>query len=102
MSVQSTGRSKDEKRRARQDEKRRAHVDDPLALITKRELAELLRITPWTVDYWRKRGRLPKEIVLSPQKIAWRRCDIAQWQQERQNNPAATLAVRDRKRERRR
>lgn len=67
-------------------------VKDPLALIRKHELAALLRVNPWTLDYWRKKGVMPAAIVLGPQTVAWRRCDIEKWLAQRQQNvePAPT------------
>jgi predicted DNA-binding transcriptional regulator AlpA len=82
MSIESTGRSK--------DERRRLPSADPLALIRKRELAELLGVNPWTIDGWRKRGLIPPAIILSPQVVVWRRSDIERWLIERQLKPAAT------------
>jgi predicted DNA-binding transcriptional regulator AlpA len=61
---------------------------DPLACITKRELAKLLRVNKWTIDHWRKRGWLPAEIVASPQLVLWRRKDIDEWLEAKKANPA--------------
>jgi predicted DNA-binding transcriptional regulator AlpA len=64
--------------------------NDPLALIRKRELAQLLRVDPWTIDAWRKTGRIPPPIILSPQIVAWRRSDITLWLAQRETAPSAT------------
>ena len=67
-------------------------TSDALALIRKHELAALLGVNPWTLDYWRKKGVMPPAIVLGPQTVAWRRIDIEQWLLQRQQNiePAPT------------
>jgi predicted DNA-binding transcriptional regulator AlpA len=57
-------------------------IDDELQLIRKRELAALLRVNPWTIDAWRKTGRIPQPLVLSAQFVAWRRSDIIRWLDE--------------------
>jgi predicted DNA-binding transcriptional regulator AlpA len=62
----------------------RERTTDPLALIHKHELAALLSVNPWTLDNWRKSGRMPPPIALSPQIVAWRRSDIDAWLRERQ------------------
>jgi predicted DNA-binding transcriptional regulator AlpA len=64
-------------------------VSDELALLRKRELATLLRVNPWTIDAWRKAGRIPQPVELSPQIVAWRRSDIARWLDERQSKSAS-------------
>lgn len=66
------------------------YVDDELQLIKKRELANLLRVNPFTIDNWRKAGRLPEPLTLSPQTVAWRRQDILSWLSDREAEPAET------------
>lgn len=73
-------------------------IDDPLALLHKRQLAKLLGVSPWTVDYWRKRGMIPEPILLSPQIAAWRRRDIAAWLAQREAAPIATRKPNRRRR----
>jgi predicted DNA-binding transcriptional regulator AlpA len=53
-------------------------------------LARLLRVDPWTVDHWRKRGIIPPPLVLSPQVVAWRRTDIMLWLAQREATPSQT------------
>lgn len=65
-------------------------VDDELQLIRKHPLAQLLGVNPWTLDNWRKRGRIPEPIVLSPQIVAWPRAEILQWLDELRAKPACT------------
>ena len=65
-------------------------ADDALQLIKKRELAQLLRVNPYTLDHWRKLGKIPEPIVLTPQLVAWRRSVILQWLEEREGRPART------------
>ena len=67
-----------------------AFADDAIQLIKKKELAQLLRINPWTIDNWRKRGRIPQPIILSPQVVAWPRAEILQWLAELRAKPAKT------------
>jgi len=57
----------------------RVRIPDPIQLIRKRDLAKLLSVQPWTIDAWRRKGRLPAPVVLSPQIVAWKRQDIEQW-----------------------
>jgi len=55
-------------------------ITDPLALITKRELAHLLAVDPWTVDRWRKSDpSFPEPIWLSGSTPRWKRLDIERW-----------------------
>lgn len=62
---------------------------DPMQLIRKRELAKLLGVNPWTLDNWRRRGSIPKPIILSGQVVAWRRLEIERWLAEREAETAA-------------
>ena len=55
---------------------RRDYADAEIQLIRKSELAKLLRVNPFTLDNWRKAGRLPQPLIISPQIVAWRRADI--------------------------
>src|SRR5262245_23185346 len=53
---------------------------DPLALLSKKQLAELLSIDPWTVDRWRKSDpTFPPPVWLSNTTPRWRRADIERW-----------------------
>jgi predicted DNA-binding transcriptional regulator AlpA/DNA-binding CsgD family transcriptional regulator len=63
---------------------------DGLAMIRKGELAAMIGVSPSTIDGWRKVGRIPAPIVLSPQVVAWRRSDIERWLIERSLLPEAT------------
>jgi predicted DNA-binding transcriptional regulator AlpA len=60
---------------------------DPLALIHKKQLAQLLGVRSWTINYWRKKHWLPPPIHLSPQIVAWRRSDVERWLIERELQP---------------
>ena len=57
---------------------------DPLQLIRKRALAKLLNVNPWTLDNWRRSGRIPEPITLSEHVIVWRRADIERWLHDRE------------------
>jgi predicted DNA-binding transcriptional regulator AlpA len=58
---------------------------DPLALITKADLARLLNVTPWTLDRWRKADpSFPEVIWLSDSTPRWRRIDVEKWLASRQ------------------
>jgi predicted DNA-binding transcriptional regulator AlpA len=104
MSIQSTALGRNEKRRGKGIAEKQqpppdeqlsllSQFNDPLQLIRKRELARLLRVNPWTIDNWRKRGRIPAPVCISPQIVAWRRTDIDRWLIERQLQPAKTRDV---------
>jgi predicted DNA-binding transcriptional regulator AlpA len=71
-------------------------VDDQIQLIRKRELADLLRVDPWTIDNWRKAGIIPAPLILSPQVVAWRRSDIVAWLEAREAKPAKTRRPNER------
>ena len=68
----------------------RVKLVDPLQLIRKRQLAKLLGVNVWTIDHWRRHGRIPQPIKLSAQILGWRRCDIDQWLDQRKVNPSAS------------
>jgi predicted DNA-binding transcriptional regulator AlpA len=61
-----------------------SHLNDPLQLVSKKQLASLLGVHVWTIDNWRRRGAIPKPICLSPQIVAWRRVDIDRWLAQRE------------------
>jgi predicted DNA-binding transcriptional regulator AlpA len=91
--LSQSAHSKEEKRDDKTGRRRvhlapSANLNDPLALIRKRDLAVLLGVNSWTIDNWRKRGRIPQPIILSPQIVAWRRADIDAWLRERQTAAA--------------
>jgi predicted DNA-binding transcriptional regulator AlpA len=65
-----------------------------LQLLTKKDLAAICRVAPWTIDYWRGRGKLPPPVILSDKVVCWRKADIEKWLLERQANPIATRRVR--------
>ena len=61
-------------------------VVDPLALLTKRQLAELLAVDPWTIDRWRKGDPdFPEPIWLSGTTPRWKRVAIDHWLATRQH-----------------
>ena len=62
---------------------------DPLALMTKRELANLLAVDPWTIDRWRKSDDFPVPVWLSGTTPRWRRADIETWLATRQQGGRA-------------
>lgn len=51
----------------------------PLELIRKRPLAKRLKVSPWTIDRWRKLGKFPAPIRLSEIVLAWRVADVEAW-----------------------
>ena len=71
----------------------RVKLVDPLELIRKRELARMLNVHAWTNDHWRRHGRIPPPIVLSPQVLGWRRSDIENWLKEKQEAPKTSTAT---------
>jgi predicted DNA-binding transcriptional regulator AlpA len=59
-------------------------IDDPSALLTKRNLAELLAVNPWTLDRWRKRDSdFPDPLWISGTTPRWRRTDVERWLESR-------------------
>src|SRR5262245_9247202 len=54
-------------------------IDDPLAMLSKRQLAELLAVDPWTIDRWRNNPDFPAPIWISASTPRWRRKDIEAW-----------------------
>ena len=66
---------------------------DPLALLSKREVAQLCGVNPWTIGRWLKKAMLkgevepeasfPTPIWLSPITPRWSRAAIAAWMQSR-------------------
>jgi predicted DNA-binding transcriptional regulator AlpA len=82
-------------------------VTDPLALLTKQQLAELLKVDAWTIDRWRKRKSdpdFPEPIWISGTTPRWRRVDIERWLATRQRggvSPDWTQSTTTRRRRRR-
>jgi predicted DNA-binding transcriptional regulator AlpA len=90
VSTQSTGLSKHERRGRRVAAGDSAPASafsvpqspgiDPLSLLTKRQLAELLQINPWTIDRHRKSDPdFPAPVWISGTTPRWRRQDIESW-----------------------
>jgi predicted DNA-binding transcriptional regulator AlpA len=53
---------------------------DPLALLSKKQLAALLAIDVWTVDRWRKSDpTFPQPIWVTNTTPRWRRADVEAW-----------------------
>jgi len=53
---------------------------DPLALLAKRQLAELLAVDPWTIDRWRKSDPdFPEPIWVSGTTPRWQRVEVERW-----------------------
>jgi predicted DNA-binding transcriptional regulator AlpA len=63
--------------------------DSSVQLLRKRELAALLKVSPWTVDRWRRRGDFPLPLWISPHTPAWRRRDVLAWLSSRQHGGLA-------------
>jgi len=58
---------------------------DPLELLTKREVAALVKCNAWTLDRWRRdRPDFPKPVWLSDVIMRWWRRDIEAWLLSRQ------------------
>jgi predicted DNA-binding transcriptional regulator AlpA len=68
-------------------------MQDHLELVSKKQLAELLGVRPWTIDEWRKKNLIPAPIGLSDKTVRWRRVDIDLWLRERQAKPVKTRKV---------
>jgi len=50
--------------------------DKPDDLLTPTEVAARLRVSIWTLAFWRRQGRGPASFCLSPRKIRYRRDDL--------------------------
>jgi predicted DNA-binding transcriptional regulator AlpA len=92
MSIRSTALSHAEKRgrraRASADVADPQHVHDPLAMLSKNQIARLFGVSPATVVNWVKSQRLCAPTVFSPQITRWRRADIERLIVERTLQPA--------------
>ena len=77
-------------------------IDDPLQLLTKRELAMLLGVNAWTLDRWRKQDSgFPKPIWISDTTPRWPRGEIAAWYASRQRGGVSPDWTRSTRRQRR-
>jgi predicted DNA-binding transcriptional regulator AlpA len=58
---------------------------DPLSMLSKSELADLLSVDPWTIDRWRRPDEptydpdFPEPIWISGATPRWRRIHIERW-----------------------
>ena len=50
-----------------------------LQLLTRREVAELIRVNPSTIWRWIKSGDFPAGIPVGKSGKRWRHCDVQQW-----------------------
>ncbi len=55
------------------------HSDQLDSVLTRKETAKILGVTPSTLDRMRKDGGFPHPIKLSPQRIGWRQSDLSHW-----------------------
>jgi predicted DNA-binding transcriptional regulator AlpA len=78
---------------------------DPLALLSKRALASLLAINPWTLDRFRKSDPdFPEPIWISGTTPRWRKVEVERWLATRQKggvSPDWTQSTTTRRRRRR-
>jgi predicted DNA-binding transcriptional regulator AlpA len=59
---------------------RRAATNDPLALIGKFALADVLAVDKWTLDRWRKKdSSFPQPVWISGSTPRWKRTEIERW-----------------------
>ncbi len=59
-----------------------------IRLIAKRALAQLLGVSPWTIDRWRASGTFPDPVWVSDDTPRWRIADILAWLKTRQAHDA--------------
>jgi predicted DNA-binding transcriptional regulator AlpA len=63
---------------------------DPLQLLSKQQLAELLGVDPWTIDRWRRPDEpthipdFPQPVWVSNATPRWRRVEVEAWLSTRQ------------------
>ena len=50
-----------------------------LQLVTKREVAEMLGVNPWTVWELSRTGRFPKPVRIGTKSVRWRLSAVRQW-----------------------
>lgn len=55
------------------------HNHDDLAMLSAAALCELLDISRVSLWAWRRDGRFPAPVRLGPNRIAWRKADVAEW-----------------------
>ena len=55
-------------------------IADPLALLSKKALAQLLAVDPWTIDRWRRDDPdFPQPIWVTTTTPRWSRADVEEW-----------------------
>ena len=57
----------------------RVRVRDPLKLLSKEQVADLIGVHPSTVMRWCRDGLLPAPVEVTQQTIRWRETDISNW-----------------------
>jgi|SRR5580700_5050464 predicted DNA-binding transcriptional regulator AlpA len=66
------------------------HIDDPFDMYSKKQIARLLGVNPFSIDRWRKSDpEFPKPLWVSPSTPRWRRADIERWISSRQQGGIA-------------
>jgi predicted DNA-binding transcriptional regulator AlpA len=74
--------------------------NDPLQMLGKQQLAELLQVNPWTVDRWRRENPdFPEPIWISDITPRWRRSAIESWLATRRKGGLAALEYQPRERQ---
>jgi predicted DNA-binding transcriptional regulator AlpA len=69
-------------------------------MISKRELARRLGVTPWTLMRWVRRGEFPAPLKPSEQTVIWPVSVVEEWQREQLEKAEAERAAKLRKRSR--
>jgi excisionase family DNA binding protein len=61
---------------------------DRITLLTKEELAALLKVSPWTIHSYLRKGQMPKPFPLvAGGELRWRASDIEAWLDDLQRKP---------------
>ena len=65
-------------------------VRPAVELVSKKQVANMLGVHEATLDRWRREGRFPIGLVLSPQCVRWRLPDVEAWLRKRERDGGGT------------
>ena len=67
---------------------------DPAQLLSREDVAALLKVSVWTISNWEQRRGFPKAIRLSGDVYRWRRGDVLHRVARMEKSPAAPRVLR--------